>query len=1508
MFFCPVKTACCESTQWCSNPTVLHNPQDFDGWPKDEDNWVGNVASTYIIQDGDLPGPAGKWDDATIWIIPSEHEAWGFARVGPVLSHTIAGNGKSQIRAMGYIGDGSDPGSFSRMHDGETRFYLLDTKEALDVPGEFWLDKGNKRLYVIMPDGGSPAGHTIEMQRRDLAFDLDDRSYITVKDLSIFAATITTDNEYGSGAVYGSTAGSLNRNGDLPNSTNVILDGLHAQYVSYFHGATGGPHWNWNQASGIMLVGQDHRIENCLIEYSSGCGLSIYGYRITVHNNVIHDVNPEQQAVGGIDVVGSPDNGSGTLIFTTASISNNTIYRCGWDGIQANNSMVDSDPSFTTAIHHNYIDAAGMIGRDVGGIDFRPGCGDADGDCQGTRVHHNVVRNIYGPLASPIYFDYGEGVVVDHNLMYDTAGGLNFNGAIDMLVYNNTIFSPKTGNDIKGGGISGKHKDGEFVDVRVINNLLHGDILNLASPSSYVVQNNVEETEIDDWFIDPTHGDLRLKNSATDAIDQGQSLAGYTDNAVGAPDLGASEKGAADEHWWSGTGVGADFVAQAAPTNLTVTARPDGTVRLDWTDNANNEEAYYIDRSICTLDNSGTTYEFECIGVVPANTTRFTFRDTEIHYVHHYRVRADRSSYSNVVTGYTGKSQANTIDFESTGGYSVGPVDEQVEWVSTDGSFSFFKDADSSVYKVQSDGNGGQRLEFGADNGNDYVAAMGNLRTLDPDFTPGTGDIHFSFRIGLESVEATSSNFDYVGKVGVGGISKDLKEAKQCATLTILEDGRLLISSSPWWMGKLADYDNGEIDGVTISGRIDQTNKHIYWQVNGTDTADHAIDINPQLFYAFWQIESLDEDSDQVAWLDDMKMWVGSTDDDPSVWINAVDAYATENDAADTAEFLISRDTGGAALDVAFQLAAGSTASTSDFVLKTEGGAALTPSSGVYTIAIPANQRSVKVVLHTSNDEDVEGDESAILELVDQADYRLDSEIPDATAWILDDDQPEPEINVQGNGTNIVSGDSTPDSADHTDFGDVYLTDDTVVRTFTIQNTGDADLSITNVGISGTNSGDFTVTDTPASTVSPGNSTTFEVTFDPAATGSRTATVSITNDDDDEGSYTFAIAGNCLADPVPGTITLPVATADVEEGNSISVTVERNDGSDGEVSVYYETVHIDTDNGDYTADSGTLTWADGNGDDKTVVIDITDDTDCESAEDFKVVLSSPTGDATIGNDTETITILANDTSAGAIGLTAATASVDENGGSITLTVSRTGGSDGAVSIDYATADSTATAGADYSSASGTLTWADGNADDQAIEISITDDADSEGSEAFTFNLSNVSGGAVYGTRTVTVTIIDDESVSGEIDVVDSVDFGSTYVEGGIAVRSITISNTGTGILTLPSVPSLGGSDAAEFAITAEPALSIAVDGSTTIEIAFDPSSEGSKSATLTIESDDPENGTVVLYLTGEGLAGSDPGVPPADDDDDGCSVGFGLGNLLPLLLVLLGAFFCRFRD
>ena len=104
-----------------------------------------------------------------------------------------------------------------------------------------------------------------------------------------------------------------------------------------------------------------------------------------------------------------------------------------------------------------------------------------------------------------------------------------------------------------------------------------------------------------------------------------------------------------------------------------------------------------------------------------------------------------------------------------------------------------------------------------------------------------------------------------------------------------------------------------------------------------------------------------------------------------------------------------------------------------------------------------------------------------------------------------------------------------------------------------------------------------------------------------------------------------------------------------------------------------------------------------------------------------------------------------------------TYSVDENAGSITVTVERTDGAAGEVTVDYQTINGTAIAGNDYTAASGTLTFAD-TVVSQTIQVALLNDSIAESEEDFTIQISNATGGAVIGTgNTAAITVTDSDA-------------------------------------------------------------------------------------------------------------------------------------------------------
>ncbi|RKZ71940.1 MAG: hypothetical protein DRR19_32295 [Candidatus Parabeggiatoa sp. nov. 1] len=107
--------------------------------------------------------------------------------------------------------------------------------------------------------------------------------------------------------------------------------------------------------------------------------------------------------------------------------------------------------------------------------------------------------------------------------------------------------------------------------------------------------------------------------------------------------------------------------------------------------------------------------------------------------------------------------------------------------------------------------------------------------------------------------------------------------------------------------------------------------------------------------------------------------------------------------------------------------------------------------------------------------------------------------------------------------------------------------------------------------------------------------------------------------------------------------------------------------------------------------------------------------------------------------------------------------VNENSGLVTFEVARLLGSRGEVSVNYMTSDKSAKAGFDYTAVSGTLTWQDGDTNNQSFTVTITDDAYFEKDKTFKVSLFNPAGGASTSlAEPATVTIINDDAPTAGI--------------------------------------------------------------------------------------------------------------------------------------------------
>ncbi|WP_191963522.1 LamG-like jellyroll fold domain-containing protein [Pseudotamlana haliotis] len=157
-----------------------------------------------------------------------------------------------------------------------------------------------------------------------------------------------------------------------------------------------------------------------------------------------------------------------------------------------------------------------------------------------------------------------------------------------------------------------------------------------------------------------------------------------------------------------------------------------------------------------------------------------------------------------------------------------------------------------------------------------------------------------------------------------------------------------------------------------------------------------------------------------------------------------------------------------------------------------------------------------------------------------------------------------PSLVITGNNNSISNGSTTTSSTNNTNFGSTDAVTGSLLKTFSISNTGNGNIELPEnpISLSGATS-DFTITAQPTKkTTLAGNKTaTFEITFTPTSTGLKQATVIVQNDDPIKSPYTFLIEGRGIStNPVP--VPDPTVYPDTD-GDGITDNIDIDDDNDG---------------------------------------------------------------------------------------------------------------------------------------------------------------------------------------------------------------------------------------------------------------------------------------------------------------------------------------------------------
>jgi uncharacterized protein (TIGR03437 family) len=444
----------------------------------------GTSLSTGTITVPNLPSrPAGYWNGAFINIRLGAGWVW---QTGTVVG-SPTGNTQLSFTFSEWSGvnDAIVPSAGNP-------FYLWGVLGELDAPGEWFAQSSSSTLYFWPPASDSPAQHLVEAKRRQVAFNLSARSFITVQGINLFAATISSD----------------------PSSSYLLLDGLTVQYSSH-HSLNTGPYpCCADSGSGIAFQGTNNVLSNSTLAWSAGDGIVMGGNGHRVFNNTIRDT--------------AYFPSGGTAIKAGFTTSENVVI--GWNNVyNTSRSGINLDPYggnfFTGKVVHNDVHDFGLQTADLGCIYTYT----SDGG--GTEIAYNRCHDNHAPGSpyfpgSGIYLDNDtSNYVVHHNVVWNADYALQLTSGGPHQIYNNTFV----------GNIRGFNTGSQVSGTMIRNNIFTPAV----SYFSLATQTNNILPPTDPQFVDPTNHNYQLKPTSP-AIAAGLAIPPYTNGYSGsAPDIGA---------------------------------------------------------------------------------------------------------------------------------------------------------------------------------------------------------------------------------------------------------------------------------------------------------------------------------------------------------------------------------------------------------------------------------------------------------------------------------------------------------------------------------------------------------------------------------------------------------------------------------------------------------------------------------------------------------------------------------------------------------------------------------------------------------------------------------------------------------------------------------------------------------------------------------------------------------------------------------------------------------
>jgi len=449
----------------------------------------------------------------------------------------------------------------------------------------------------------------------------------------------------------------------------------------------------------------------------------------------------------------------------------------------------------------------------------------------------------------------------------------------------------------------------------------------------------------------------------------------------------------------------------------------------------------------------------------------------------------------------------------------------------------------------------------------------------------------------------------------------------------------------------------------------------------------------------------------------------------------------TDNDPAPTVEFTTASQDASENSVVTLTVALSAASGQNISVPYTVGGTATAADHSLTagSFAIPAGNTTDTVTFTVTADGLDENDETVIVTLGSPTNATLGA-TTEQTVTLLDNDGP-PTVGFASSAYSVNENDGT------------------------------VGISVTLSAVSGkTVNVPFTLSGSAAN----GVDYTFAASSITVTAGSLTGSVNLSLTDDalDENNETVIVTlgapSNALLDSTTVQTTTivdnddqptinftPVSQSVDETAGTASVTVTLSAVSGRAVTVVFNTGGTATGGGtDYDLFSNALVLDPGETT-GAITVTLTDDSLDETNETAIVSFGSLINATAGPSDEHTLTIM-DDDAAPIVSLDTATASIAEGGALVTFTATLNATSGQTATVNFSTSNLTALAGSDYTSTSGTLTFAPGDTE-EAFSIAILDDATYELNETFRVTLSSPSNATVGAPSQATVTITDNDS-------------------------------------------------------------------------------------------------------------------------------------------------------